>query len=58
MKDLILNKKSGWEEITEEEKNKIYEFSNEYMNFLNKAKTEREIIKETERLAREKVLKV
>ena len=57
MKDLILNKKSGWEEITEEEKNKIYEFSNEYMNFLNKAKTEREIIKETERLAREKGFK-
>lgn len=53
MKELMRNKKSGWEEITEEEKNEIYKFSDEYINFLNKAKTEREIIKESEKLARE-----
>ena len=57
MKELLRNKKSGWEEITDEEKNKIYIFSNEYMNFLNKAKTEREIVKEVEKLAREKGFK-
>ncbi len=57
MKELERNKKSGWEEITDEEKNKIYKFSNEYINFLNKAKTEREIVKEIEILAREKGFK-
>ena len=53
MNDLLKNKKSGWEEVTEEQKNNIFTFSDEYMNFLNRAKTEREIIKETEKLARE-----
>ena len=53
MNELLKNKKSGWEEITDEQKNEIFNFSNEYMNFLNSAKTEREIIRETEKLARE-----
>ena len=53
MNDLLKNKKSGWEEVSEEEKNAIFTFSDEYMNFLNNAKTEREIIRETEVLARQ-----
>ena len=53
MEELLRNKKSGWEEITEEEKEQIYTFSDEYMSFLNSAKTEREIIKASEKIARE-----
>ena len=53
MNDLLKNKKSGWEEVSEDEKNVIFTFSNEYMNFLNNAKTEREIIRATEVLARQ-----
>ena len=52
MSDLTINRKSGWEDTTEEEKVQIYDFANNYMDFLNNAKTEREIIKETEKLAR------
>ena len=53
MKDLSMNKKSGWEDITEEEKKNIFSFSNEYINFLNSGKTEREIVKQSEKIARE-----
>ena len=52
MSDLTINRKSGWEDVAEEEKVQIYDFANNYMDFLNNAKTEREIIKETEKLAR------
>ena len=53
MSELSINKKSGWEDLSENEKNEIYNFANQYMNFLNIAKTEREIIKEAENLARQ-----
>ena len=53
MNDLLKNKKSGWEEVSEDEKNAIFTFSDEYMKFLNSAKTEREIIRATEALARQ-----
>ena len=53
MNDLLKNKKSGWEEVREDEKNTIFTFSDEYMKFLNSAKTEREIIRTTEALARQ-----
>ena len=53
MNDLLKNKKSGWEEASEDEKNAIFTFSDEYMKFLNSAKTEREIIRATEALARQ-----
>lgn len=42
---LFNNKKSGWEGINKEEEKEIFNFCNEYINFLNKAKTEREAIK-------------
>lgn len=51
---LINKKENGWETIDEETKKKIFEFAQGYMNFLNKAKTEREFVKETIKLAREK----
>ena len=41
---LFMKKKSGWESVTELEKEKIYNFSKGYMDFLNKSKTEREVI--------------
>ena len=41
---LINKKENGWETIDEETKKKIFEFAQGYMNFLNKAKTEREFI--------------
>lgn len=48
---LFLQKKDGWETIKEEEKNKIFAVSKSYMEFLNKAKTEREFIKEAKKMA-------
>ena len=55
LQDKLINKKeNGWETIDEETKKKIFEFTQGYMNFLNKAKTEREFVKETIKLAREK----
>ena len=53
LQEKLINKKEiGWETIDEETKKKIFEFSQRYMNFLNKAKTEREFVKETIKLAR------
>ena len=51
---LFKNKKIGWEETTKEEKEAIYNYAQGYMNFLNKAKTEREFIAEAVKVAREK----
>ena len=45
-KKLFRNQKTGWEEISEEEKQEIEKISKSYMDFLNRAKTEREFIKE------------
>ncbi len=45
MKEELFNKKvSGWENISEENKEKIFKFSDEYIYFLNKVKTEREAV--------------
>lgn len=41
---LFDNKKSGWVNISEEDKNIIFKFSDEYIDFLNRSKTEREFI--------------
>ncbi len=54
LKDKLFNKKeNGWKDLNDEEKNKIFEFSNNYMKFLNISKTEREFIKNTKKLADE-----
>ncbi len=43
--ELFNNKKSGWEKSSEEDKKIILKFSDEYIKFLNKSKTEREFVK-------------
>ena len=52
-KKLFNEKKNGWEDTKEECANSIMEFSNGYIDFLNKGKTEREFIREAIILARE-----
>ena len=47
MENLINEKKTGWEKISEEKKGEINKFADEYIYFLNKGKTEREIVDET-----------
>ena len=41
---LVNKKRSGWETASEEDKKLIFKFSDEYIWFLNKSKTEREFI--------------
>ncbi len=43
--ELFTKKESGWLSISEEEKIKIFDFSKDYINFMNKSKTERETLK-------------
>ena len=50
-KKLFKNQSTGWEEVNEEENKVIDEVSKSYMDFLNKAKTEREFIKRAKELA-------
>ena len=50
-KKLFNIKKFGWEEATEQEEKEIFEISQNYMDFLNEAKTEREFIKKARELA-------
>lgn len=50
-KSLFHDKKNGWADLSEEKKNEIYNYCNSYMNFLNKGKTEREIIKVSKEIA-------
>lgn len=46
MKEELFNKKeTGWKNISDESKANIFKFSDEYMYFLNKVKTEREAVK-------------
>ena len=45
LKEKLFNQKElGWNSINDREKEAIYTFSNGYMNFLNKAKIEREFV--------------
>jgi aspartyl aminopeptidase len=54
LKEKLFNtQKDGWETVGEEEKSKIFHLANDYMKFLNVAKTEREFIKQTEKLIQE-----
>ena len=52
-KKLFNKKENGWKNLNNEEKNKIFEFSDNYMNFLNISKTEREFVKNARKLANE-----
>ena len=48
---LFDKKENGWKKVNDEEKKKIFEYSKGYMDFLNKAKTEREFVKHARELA-------
>lgn len=50
---LFYKKENGWEKLDVREKENIFNFAKGYMNFLNKAKTEREFIAESVKVARE-----
>lgn len=50
---LFSKKENGWETIDTRQKEAIFNFSKDYMNFLNKAKTEREFIVEAKKIADE-----
>ena len=52
-KKLIYKKVNGWETTDTRQKETIFNFSKDYMNFLNKAKTEREFVTESIKMARE-----
>jgi aspartyl aminopeptidase len=54
---LFNQKENGWDDISEEEKEKIYNYCNGYIQFLSKSKTEREIVKNATQMAREKGFK-
>ena len=52
LKEKLFNeKKDGWESADAQEKEAIFNLSKKYMDFLNKAKTEREFIKEARKIA-------
>ena len=51
---LFHEKKNGWENISEEGKNKIFDYCEGYMKFLNRSKTEREIVSNCEEMAKNK----
>lgn len=48
---LLVKRKNGWEDLSEAEKKKVLKFSDEYINFLNNGKTERECVKEAQKIA-------
>ncbi len=52
-KKLSYKKINGWETTDTRQKETIFNFTKDYMNFLNKAKTEREFITEAIKMARE-----
>ncbi|MCI8640425.1 MAG: aminopeptidase [Clostridia bacterium] len=52
-KRLTYKKVNGWETTDTRQKETIFNFSKDYMNFLNKAKTEREFVVEAVKMARE-----
>ena len=50
---LFRSGKDGWETTDENQREEIFKLSQKYMDFLNKAKTEREFVKEAKKLADE-----
>ncbi len=54
LKEKLFNcRKNGWESISEEEGRKIFDYCKGYMDFLNKSKTEREIVKNATKIVEE-----
>ena len=50
-KKLCRKNENGWDTINTTKKEEIFNFTKDYMNFLNKAKTEREFITEAKKMA-------
>ena len=55
--NLFRKTKTGWEGLEENVKSEIFTFCDDYIRFLNKSKTEREIIKSVKELVEEKGFK-
>ncbi len=54
---LFRKEKTGWEGIEQGKKEEIFNYCNQYMDFLNRSKTEREIVKSAKELAEQKGFK-
>ncbi len=52
-KRLFNARKEAWNTLGEEQKNEMFNFCEKYINFMNIAKTEREVIKEARKIATE-----
>lgn len=52
-KRLFNARKDAWNTLGEEQKNEMFNFCEKYINFMNIAKTEREVIKEARKIATE-----
>ena len=58
LSEKLLDKKEfGWKDLNEEEKTRIFDFAEGYLSFLNKAKIEREFVRESKRVAEAKGFK-
>ena len=58
LKEKLFNQKeSGWNSVSEEEKQKIFAFNEEYIKFLNNAKTEREAVVQVCKIAQQRGFK-
>ena len=54
LKEKLFNKReNGWDTVDTRKKEAIFSFTKDYMNYLNKAKTEREFIVEAVKMAKE-----
>ena len=54
LQEKLFNKKeNGWKGITEDKKEDIFAYCDKYISFLNKGKTEREIVIEAKKIADE-----
>ena len=53
MSELLNKNESGWKKVDNETKIQIFNFADDYMNFLNMSKTEREIVTNATALAKE-----
>lgn len=51
---LVYESKSAWEKISDAEKEQVFDFCRQYIDFLNKAKTERESVEELIKKAEQK----
>ena len=52
-KELFMKKENGWKSVDTRKKEAIFNFSKDYMNFLNKAKTEREFTEQAIKKSRD-----